>query len=85
MLLRLRHRFQQGKKRLGHNPNPMSRQDNDKTNNFKSQHEKGSYDQGSVVDNINEVATCFRGRDIYFKTEHNSPVATRNRKIEGNC
>ena len=34
-------------------------QDNEETNNFKSQHEKGSCDQGSVADNINEVATYF--------------------------
>ena len=35
----------------------MSRQDNEKTNNFKSQHEKGRYDKESVVDKRNEVAT----------------------------
>ena len=43
-VLRSRHRFQQGKEKQGHNLNPMSRQDNEKINNFKSQHEKGSCD-----------------------------------------
>ena len=59
MLLRLRHRFQQGTKRLGRDLNPMSRQDNEKINNFKSQHEKENCDQGSVADNRNEVTTYF--------------------------
>ena len=63
----------------------MSRQESEKTNNFKSQHEKGSHDQESVADNINEAITYFRGRDIYPKTKQNSQFATRNRKIEGNC
>ena len=57
MLLRLRHKLQQGKKRLGGDLNPISRQDNEKTNNFKSQHEKGRWDQESVADKISEVAT----------------------------
>ena len=34
MLLRSRHRFQQGKKRLGSDLNPMSRQDNEQTNSL---------------------------------------------------
>ena len=63
MLLRLRHKFHQGKKRLGRDLNPMLRQDNEKTNNFKSQHVKGSCDQESVADNRKEVATSNRGGD----------------------
>ena len=83
--MKSRHKFQQGKKRLGRDLNPMSRQENEKTNNFKSQHEKGSHDQELVADNRNEVTTYFRGRDIYPKTKQNNKVTTRNRKIEGNC
>ena len=41
----------------------MSRQDNEKTNNFKSQHEKGSCDQEWVADNKNDVVTSNRGSD----------------------
>ena len=41
MLLRSRHKLQQGKKQLGRDLNPISRQENEKTNNFKSQHERG--------------------------------------------
>ena len=63
----------------------MSRQENEKTKNFKSLHEKGIHDQESVADNINEVVTYFRGRDIYPKIKQNSQAATRNRKIKGNC
>ena len=59
MLLRSRHRFQQGKEKQGRNLNPMSRQENEQTNNFKSQHEKGSCDQELVADKRNGVATCF--------------------------
>ena len=59
MILRLRHRFHQGKEKQDHNLNPMSRQDNEQRNNFKSQHEKGSCDQESMADKRNGVATCF--------------------------
>ena len=59
MLLRSRHRFQLGKEKRDRNLNPMSRQENEQTNNFKSQHEKGSCDQESVEDKRNGVATCF--------------------------
>ena len=33
--------------------------DKEKRNNFKSQHDKGSCDQGLVDEYRNEVATCF--------------------------
>ena len=59
MLLRSRHRFQFGKEKRDRNLNPMSRQENEQTNNFKSQNEKGSCDQESVADKRNGVATCF--------------------------
>ena len=36
--------FSKVKKRLGRNRNPMSIQDNEQINNFKSQHENGSCD-----------------------------------------
>ena len=36
--------FSKEKKLFESNLNPMSRQDNEKINNFKSQHEKGSCD-----------------------------------------
>ena len=55
-----------------------SRQDNEKTNNFKSQHEKGSCDQGSVADNRNEVVTYFCGRNIECSRKQYSQVATWN-------
>ena len=57
MLLRSRHKFQQGKKRLGRDLNPMSLQDNKMINNFKLQHEKESCDQESVANKRNEVVT----------------------------
>ena len=50
-------KFSKKKKRFESDLNPMSRQDNEKTYNFKSQHEKGSCDQELVVDKRNEVAT----------------------------
>ena len=59
MLLRSRHRFQQGKVTTNRDLKPMSRQDNEQTNNFNSQHEKGSCDQELEADNRNGVATCF--------------------------
>ena len=49
--------FSKKKKRFESDLNPMSQQDNEKKNNFKSQHEKGSCDQESVADKRNEVAT----------------------------
>ena len=44
---------------MGHDLNPMSRKDNEQTNTFKSQHEKGSYDQELVANKRNGVAICF--------------------------
>ena len=36
----MRHKFQQGKKRLGRDLNPKSQQDNEKTNNFLAEFKK---------------------------------------------
>ena len=51
--------FSKEKKRLSHDLKPMSLQDNEQINNFKSQHERGSCNQESVADKRNGVATCF--------------------------
>ena len=42
MLLRSQHRFQQGKKRLGPDLDPMLRQDNEKTNNLSRNMREGA-------------------------------------------
>ena len=43
-----------------------------------SQHEKGSCDQESVVDNINGVATCVLGCDTEYSRKQDSQVGTGN-------
>ena len=70
--------FSKEKKQFESDLNPMSQQDNEKTNNFKSQHEKGSCDQESIVDKRNEVATP---NAVYSKTarsRHGTEFATLN-------
>ena len=54
----------------------MLRQDNEKINNFKSQHEKGSCDQESVVDKRNEVATPNAIDSKTARSQHGTEVAT---------
>ena len=56
----------------------MSHQDNEKTNNFKSQHEKGSCDQESVVEKINEVATPNAVDSKTARSRHGTEVVTWN-------